>query len=210
MAESGGGLANVALATDGADLAFDRLQGGRPRSRCAPVLRPRRRDRRQDREGGVPHRAHPQDQHAGGRLLRLRAPDAAVCLSQRMGEASQRRARIAGVTVIAEQPARWTAELEKYFVRRRLGDARRRGHRRRHRHTADPLSDAPSLPRTISRQSRRCGRATIRRCSASGSTAWRPAAALLAKNGVKAVPARRDTSARSTRGSRTPHIEFVQ
>ena len=91
--KDGGGLANVALATDGADLAFDAFKAARPQSRCAAVLRPRGRGRRQDRARPVPHRAHPQDQHAGGRLLRLRAPDAAVRLSRRMGEASQRRAR---------------------------------------------------------------------------------------------------------------------
>jgi hypothetical protein len=33
--KDGGGLANVALATDGADLAFDAFNGGRPQPGCA-------------------------------------------------------------------------------------------------------------------------------------------------------------------------------
>ena len=63
----------------------------------------------------VPHRAHPQDQHAGGRLLRLRAPDAAIRLSAEWAKHPNGARGIVGVTVIAEQPAKWADEVEKYF-----------------------------------------------------------------------------------------------
>ena len=152
-----------------------RLQGGGPRARCAAVLRPRRRGRGQDRARAVPHRAHPQDQHAGGRLLRLRAPDAAIRLSRRMGQASQRRARHPG-----RHRDRRAAGASGSPSSRSIsapGSVTARGRRAggRYRHAAHPLPDARrTTPRAIP-ASRRCGRATIRRCCRCGSTASLPA-----------------------------------
>ena len=127
-----------------------RLQGGGPAARCAAVLRPCGRGRGQDRACAVPHRAHPQDPHAGGRLLRLRAPHAAVRLSQRMGAASQRRARHPGRHGDRRAAGQVDRRAREVF-RQGLGARRGRRHRRRHRHAAHPLHEPPGLPAALSR-----------------------------------------------------------
>jgi len=113
--KQGGGLANVALATDGADLAFEAFKaaGLNP---DAPLAF----DRAVEVLGKTEH----------ARFRTVRIPKANlpvvgffVCEHQTPQFVYRREwarhpngARgIRGVTVIAEQPARWQGELEKYF-----------------------------------------------------------------------------------------------
>lgn len=123
--KQGGGLANVALATDGADLAFDVLKaaGLEP---DAPLSF----DRAVEVAGGM--------EHARFRTVRIpktRMPVIGFFVCEHLtpefvyrGEWAKHPngARgIVGVTVIAEQPAKWVAELGKYFgagAIRREGD----------------------------------------------------------------------------------------
>lgn len=113
--KGGGGLANVALATDGADLAFDafRQAGLQP---DAPLFF----DRAVEVAG--------KTEHAKFRTVRIpktNMPVVGFFVCEHLtpefvyrGEWAKHPngARgILGVTVIAEQPAKWASELEKYF-----------------------------------------------------------------------------------------------
>jgi hypothetical protein len=113
--KDGGGLANVALATDGAALAFDAFKaaGLKP---DAPLFF--------DRAVEIAGRT----EKAAFRTVRIPKTNMPVVgffvcehltpqfVYRREWAKHPNGARgIAGVTVIADQPARWTAELEKYF-----------------------------------------------------------------------------------------------
>lgn len=113
--KGGGGLANVALATDGADLAFDAFKqaGLQP---DAPLFF----DRAVEVAG--------KTEHAKFRTVRIpktNMPVVGFFVCEHLtpefvyrGEWAKHPngARgILGVTVIAEQPAKWASELEKYF-----------------------------------------------------------------------------------------------
>jgi hypothetical protein len=122
--KAGGGLANVALATDGADIAFEALKtaGLNPE---APLAF--------DRAVEVAGRT----EHAKFRTVRIpktNMPVVGFFVCEHLTPQFVYRAEwashpngargIAGVTVIAEQPAKWIGELEKYFG---AGSARREG-----------------------------------------------------------------------------------
>lgn len=122
--KGGGGLANVALATDGADLAFDAFKaaGLNP---DAPLFF----DRAVEVEG--------RTEHAKFRTIRIPKTNMPVvgffvCEHQtpqfvyrpEWAKHPNGVRGILGVTVIAEQPAKWAPELEKYFGR---GSVRREG-----------------------------------------------------------------------------------
>lgn len=113
--KQGGGLANVALATDGADLAFDafRSAGLNP---DAPLFFDRaveidsKTERAQFRTVRIPKTNMPV---VGFFVCEHLTPQ---FVYRREWARHPNGARgIAGVTVIAEQPTKWTAELEKYF-----------------------------------------------------------------------------------------------
>jgi hypothetical protein len=115
MAESGRRLANVALATDGADLAFDAFKaaGLEP---DAPLFF----DRAVEVAGKTEHA-----QFRTVRIPKTHMPVVGFFVCEHLTPQFVYRnewarhpngARgILGVTVIAEQPARWIPELEKYF-----------------------------------------------------------------------------------------------
>jgi hypothetical protein len=123
--KGGGGLANVALATDGADLAFAAFKaaGLDPE---APLAF----DRAVEVAG--------KTEHARFRTVRIpktNMPVVGFFVCEHLTPQFVYRAEwakhpngargIAGVTVIAEQPGRWIAELEKYFgagAAKRAGD----------------------------------------------------------------------------------------
>jgi len=122
--KNGGGLANVALATDGADLAFDafRQAGLKP---DAPLFF--------DRAVEVAGRT----EHAKFRTVRIpktHMPVVGFFVCEHLTPEFVYRSEwakhpnnargISGVTVIAEQPAKWIGELEKYFG---PGSVRREG-----------------------------------------------------------------------------------
>jgi hypothetical protein len=113
--KDGGGLANVALATDGADLAFDAFKtaGLNP---DAPLFF----DRAVEIAG--------KSEKAAFRTVRIpktNMPVVGFFVCEHLTPQFVYRAEwakhpngargIAGVTVIAEQPAQWISELEKYF-----------------------------------------------------------------------------------------------
>jgi hypothetical protein len=122
--KDGGGLANVALATDGADIAFGAFKaaGLNPDSPLAF-------DRAVEVAGRTEHA-----QFRTVRIPKINMPVVGFFVCEHRtpqfvyrGEWAKHPngARgIRGVTVIAEQPARWIGELEKYFGR---GSARREG-----------------------------------------------------------------------------------
>ncbi len=111
----GGGLANVALATDGADFAFDtfRQAGLNP---DAPLFFDRAVE-----VAGTSERAA----FRTVRIPKTNMPVVGFFVCEHLTPQFVYRPEwaqhpngargISGVTVIAEQPARWTAELEKYF-----------------------------------------------------------------------------------------------
>ena len=122
--KEGGGLANVALATDGADTAFEAFKtaGLNPE---APLAF--------DRAVEIADRT----EHARFRTVRIPKTNMPVvgffvCEHQtpqfvyrsEWARHPNGARGIRGVTVIAEQPARWQGELEKYFG---PGSARREG-----------------------------------------------------------------------------------
>ena len=122
--KGGGGLANVALATDGADTAFDafKVAGLQP---DAPLFF----DRAVEVSGKMEHA-----QFRTVRIPKTHMPVVGFFVCEHLtpqfvyrGEWAQHPngARgILGVTVIAEQPVKWTTELEKYFGK---GSVRRAG-----------------------------------------------------------------------------------
>ena len=124
--KDGGGLANVALATDGADLAFDAFKaaGLNP---DAPLFF----DRAVEIAGKTEHA-----QFRTVRIPKTNMPVVGFFVCEHLTPQFVYRAEwaqhpngargILGVTVIAEQPAKWIAELEKYFG---AGSVRARGRR---------------------------------------------------------------------------------
>src|SRR6476620_7565919 len=113
--KDGGGLANVALATDGADLAFDAFKaaGLNP---DAPLFF----DRAVEVAGKTEHA-----QFRTVRIPKTNMPVVGFFVCEHLTPQFVYRSEwaqhpngargILGVTVIAEQPAKWTGELEKYF-----------------------------------------------------------------------------------------------
>jgi hypothetical protein len=113
--KAGGGLANVALATDGADLAFSAFKaaGLNP---DAPLFFDRAVE-----IGGKTEKAA----FRTVRIPKTNLPVVGFFVCEHLTPQFVYRSEwakhpngargIAGVTVIAEQPAKWTAELEKYF-----------------------------------------------------------------------------------------------
>jgi hypothetical protein len=113
--KSGGGLANVALATDGADLAYEAF--------TAAGLNP---DAPLDFDRAV--EIDGRTEHARFRTVRIpktNMPVVGFFVCEHLTPQFVYRSEwaqhpngargILGVTVIAEQPAKWTGELEKYF-----------------------------------------------------------------------------------------------
>jgi len=122
--KDGGGLANVALATDGADLAFDAFKAG-GLNPDAPLFFDRaveilgKTERAQFRTVRIPKINMP----VVGFFVCEHLTPQFVYRAEWARHANGARG-IGGVTVIAEQPARWIGELEKYFG---AGSARRDG-----------------------------------------------------------------------------------
>ncbi|MBV8392134.1 MAG: VOC family protein [Alphaproteobacteria bacterium] len=113
--KGGGGLANVALATDGADLAYEAFS----KAGLNPD-KPLAFDRAVEVAG--------KTEHAAFRTIRIPKTNTPVVgffvcehltpqfVYRKEWARHPNGARsIAGVTVIAEQPAKWIAEIEKYF-----------------------------------------------------------------------------------------------
>jgi hypothetical protein len=122
--KGGGGLANVALATDGADLAYETFK--------AVGLNP---DQPLDFDRAVEIAG--KTEHAAFRTVRIpktNLPVVGFFVCEHLTPQFVYRAAwakhpngarsIGGVTVIAEQPAKWIPELEKYFGK---GSAKREG-----------------------------------------------------------------------------------
>jgi hypothetical protein len=113
--KGGGGLANVALATDGADLAFDAFKAASLQP-DAPLFF----DRAVEIAGKTEHA-----QFRTVRIPKTHMPVVGFFVCEHLTPQFVYRSEwaqhpngargILGVTVIAEQPTRWTAELEKYF-----------------------------------------------------------------------------------------------
>jgi hypothetical protein len=113
--KGGGGLANVALATDGADLAYEAFKkAGLEPDPALPF------DRAVEVAG--------KTEHAAFRTIRIpktHMPVVGFFVCEHLTPQFVYRAEwakhpngargIRGVTVIAEQPAKWIPELEKYF-----------------------------------------------------------------------------------------------
>ena len=113
--KGGGGLANVALATDGADLAYEAFKAaGLDPEAPLPF------DRAVEVAG--------KTEHAAFRTIRIPKTNMPVVgffvcehvtpqfvYRPEWAKHPNTAHAIAGVTVIAEQPTRWTTELEKYF-----------------------------------------------------------------------------------------------
>jgi hypothetical protein len=122
--KSGGGLANVALATDGADLAFEAF-GKAGLNPDAPLAFDRAVD-----VAGTAERA----QFRTVRIPKANMPVVGFFVCEHLTPQFVYRAEwarhpngargIRGVTVIAEQPPKWIGELEKYFG---AGAAKREG-----------------------------------------------------------------------------------
>ncbi|HYR64610.1 MAG TPA: VOC family protein [Reyranella sp.] len=122
--QDGGGLANVALATDSADLAFDAfkavgLQPDAPLSFDRAVEVAGRMEHARFRTVRIPKTHMPV---VGFFVCEHLTPE---FVYRREWARHPNGARgILGVTVIAGQPAQWVAELEKYFG---AGSVRREG-----------------------------------------------------------------------------------
>ncbi|HYD06516.1 MAG TPA: VOC family protein [Reyranella sp.] len=113
--KAGGGLANVALATDGADLAFDTFKAAglnpdAPLFFDRPVDIAGRTEKAAFRTVRIPKTNMP----VVGFFVCEHLTPQFVYRAEWARHANGARG-IAGVTVIADQPAKWTAGLEKYF-----------------------------------------------------------------------------------------------
>ncbi len=146
--KGGGGLANVALATDGADVAYEafRAAGLNP---DAPLFF----DRAVEVAGKIELAKFrtvriPKDNMPVVGFFVCEHQDAGIRLRPEWAAHPNGARGILGVTVIAEQPAKWTPELEKYFGPA-PSSARARGWWST-RHPADPLHDAQGLCRPLS------------------------------------------------------------
>jgi hypothetical protein len=122
--KSGGGLANVALATDRADISFDAFKSA-GLDPDAPLYF----DRAVEVAGRMEHakfrtvRIPKTNMPVVGFFVCQHLTPQFVYRSEWARHANGARG-ILGVTVIAEQPARWAPELEKYFG---PGSAKREG-----------------------------------------------------------------------------------
>lgn len=206
--KDGGGLANVALATDGADLAFDafRTAGLEP---DAPLFF----DRAVEVAGRTEHA-----QFRTVRIPKTNMPVVGFFVCEHVTPQFVYRAEwarhpngargIAGVTVIAEQPAKWIPELEKYFG---AGSVKQEG--------AGIVADTGTQPiRYLARKdyaARYPGIAPVRPGDHPALLSIRvdslaSCEALLAKNGVKTV--KPDAARLLVPPSEAAHltIEFVQ
>ncbi|CAN5199616.1 hypothetical protein BH10PSE6_BH10PSE6_41800 [soil metagenome] len=206
--KDGGGLANVALATDGADLAFDAFKatGLNP---DAPLFF----DRAVEIAGKTEHA-----QFRTVRIPKTNMPVVGFFVCEHITPQFVYRAEwarhpngargIAGVTVIAEQPATWTAKLEKYFG---AGSVKQEG--------GGIVADTGTQPiRYLTRKdyaARYPGIAPVRPGDHPALLSIRVGSlaaceALLAKNGVKTV--KPDASRLLVPPSEAAHltIEFVQ
>ncbi|HZP99799.1 MAG TPA: VOC family protein [Reyranella sp.] len=122
--KQGGGLANVALATDGADLAYEAFK----KAGLEPDA-PLGFDRAVEVAGKIEHAAF-----RTVRIPKTHMPVVGFFVCEHLTPQFVYRSEwakhpngargIRGVTVIAEQPARWVGEIEKYFG---AGSARREG-----------------------------------------------------------------------------------
>ncbi|MBM3649175.1 MAG: VOC family protein [Alphaproteobacteria bacterium] len=113
--KEGGGLANVALATDGADLAFDAftnagLQPDEPLFFDRAVEVAGKTEHAQFRTVRIPKTHMPV---VGFFVCEHLTPQ--FVYRREWARHANGAQGILGVTVIAEQPARWTAVLERYF-----------------------------------------------------------------------------------------------
>jgi hypothetical protein len=113
--KDGGGLANVALATDGADLAYEAfrqagLQPDAPLSFDRAVEVAGRTEHARFRTVRIPKTHMP----VVGFFVCEHLTPQFVYRSEWAQHPNGARG-IRGVTVIAERPAKWTSELEKYF-----------------------------------------------------------------------------------------------
>ena len=193
----------MALATDGADLAFDAFKaaGLQP---DAPLFF----DRAVEVAGKTEHA-----QFRTVRIPKTHMPVVGFFVCEHLTPQFVYRAEwarhpngargIAGVTVIAEQPAKWIAELEKYFG---AGSARREGE--------GLVVDTGTQPiRYLTRKdyaARYPGITPVRPGDHPALLSVRvdslaACEALLTKNGVKAVQARCRPPARAALRSRPPH-----
>lgn len=183
--KGGGGLANVALATDGADLAFDAFKAAgldpdAPLSFDRAVEIAGRTELARFRTVRIPKTNMP----VVGFFVCEHVTPQFVYRAEWAKHPNGARG-IAGVTVIAEQPARWAAELEKYFG---AGSVRREG--------AGIVADTGTQPiRYLTRAdyaARYPGIVPVRPGDHPALLSLRvdslaACEALLAKNGVKAV-----------------------
>lgn len=206
--KGGGGLANVALATDGADLAFDafRTAGLNP---DAPLFFDRavevagKTERAQFRTVRIPKTNMP----VVGFFVCEHLTPQFVYRPEWAAHPNGARG-IVGVTVIAEQPAKWSAELAKYFgtaAVRREGDglvADTGTQPVRYLHRKDYAARYPGI--TPVRPSDHPALLSIRVASLAGCEA------LLKKNGVAAL--KPDAGRLLVPPSEAAHLtlEFVQ
>lgn len=206
--KGGGGLANVALATDGADLAFDAFKAAgldpdAPLSFDRAVEIAGRSELARFRTVRIPKTNMP----VVGFFVCEHVTPQFVYRAEWAKHPNGARG-IAGVTVIAEQPARWTAELEKYFG---AGSVKREG--------AGIVADTGTQPiRYLTREdyaARYPGITPVRPGDHPALLGIRvdslaACEALLAKNGVKTV--KPDGTRLLVPPSQAAHltIEFVQ
>jgi len=115
--KGGGGLANVALATDGADIAYEAFEAaGLDPDRPLPFDRAVEVAGKTERAAFRTIRIPKTNMPVVGFFVCEHLTPQFVYRPEWARHPNSAHA-IAGVTVIVEQPDRWTAELEKYFGR---------------------------------------------------------------------------------------------